>query len=168
MSPGRWRCSARRTTWSPPSLTLASSSPALSPFVQRKGRPSFLIRGGKNQSQELSWVKSVKQNCGNMLKFQAIHHFCGLFWVCRHWQHLPRRQKAWSTFFTHSFGKYGKCFKLTTMIMTVHTYRYILCKFFTFFVVDRLETDAGALLLQTLGTIECRFYQVAFYWLLEE
>ena len=126
MSPGRWRCSARRTTWSPPSPTLASSSPALLPFVQRRGKPSSLIRGGEKQLHELSWVKSVKQNCGNMLKFQAIHHFCGLFWVCRHWQHLPRRQKAWSTFFTHSFGKnknvIEQSFKLITMIMTVHMY----------------------------------------------
>ena len=65
MSPGRWRCSARRTTWLPPSPTLASSSPALLPFVQRNGKPSSLIRGGEKQLHELSWVKSVKQNCLN-------------------------------------------------------------------------------------------------------
>ena len=119
MSPGRWRSSARRTTWSPPSPTLASSSPALSPSVQRKGKPSSLIRGGKKQLHELSWVKPVKQKCWNMLKFQAIDHFCGLFWVCRHWQHLPRRQKAWSTFFTHSFGKNGESFKFTTIFVVI-------------------------------------------------
>ena len=137
MSPGRWRCSARRTNWSPPSPTLASSSPALLPFVQRKGKPSSLIRGGEKQLHELSWVKSVKQNSGNMLKFQAIDHFCGLFWICRHWQHLPRRQKAWSTFFTHSFGKNVKeqSFKLTTMIMTVHKHIFIVLNGFTFFVI---------------------------------
>ena len=86
---------------------------------------------------ELSWVKSVKQNSGNMLKFQAIDHFCGLFWVCRHWQHLPRRQKAWSTFFTHSFGKNVKeqSFKFTTMIMTVHKHIFTVLSGFTIFVV---------------------------------
>ena len=42
---------------------------------------------------------------------------------------------------------------------------YIYCAewFHIFCRYNRLETDVGALLWQTLGTIEYRFYQVAFY-----